>query len=613
MRRLRSALVEAHAPRFSGSIWDWLEEHGTLPHSVRTSRISRHTAPWLIEPMEAISTRAKREQTILGPVQGGKSTILDGLGQWIPVNAPGLTWFSMQKKEAADEYAEQRLMPAIKANPGTARLLPANRSKVRKNEIVFAHMAIKVQSANKNNVQSKSVPWVLNDEVWLWPQIDLLEMLRKRITAVWNGTVVNVSQGSVEDDPLHEAFEAGEKHEWGFTCPKCQQWQIFSFGAERDEAGVVKKGGVKWDKEAKNENGDYIIADVVKSVYYECENEACDARWSDTLANRRMLADAGSYRSTNPNADPLRDSWRWPAMTVYWIPWSLLVKEWLIAVKEAKRGNFEPMRLFIQQRLAGFWKIKDEAPEVALLSFGYTKADFAAGELVENEVLRIMAADVQRDHFWVATRVFCADGSSRLIYEGKVLTIESVRELQSRFKVKPAAVLMDRQYSPVPGEVNRYCAVYGFTGMNGSGEAQFKHEMKIKGEGRKDVYRPFSKRRRFALADGGIVNYVHWSNERVKDELVQYRAGRRASWGYPDDVSADWKRHMRSEIKKDVVDKKTGGVIRRYVKIDRENHLWDCEAMIMAGAMMFGVVRAPENIGQEDAVDTPDSSETVSA
>ena len=45
-----------------------------------------------------------------------------------------------------------------------------------------------------------------------------------------------------------------------------------------------------------------------------------------------------------------------------------------------------------------------------------------------------------------------------------------------------------------------------------------------------------------------------------------------------------------SEIKKEVVSKADKSVAMRWVRIHRDNHLWDCECMQVAAAMMMRIL-----------------------
>ena len=65
------------------------------------------------------------------------------------------------------------------------------------------------------------------------------------------------------------------------------------------------------------------------------------------------------------------------------------------------------------------------------------------------------------------------------------------------------------------------------------------------------------------------------------------------AWELPEDFSDNYKVQIDSEVKRDVINKKDGSMKKRWVKI-KENHLWDCECMNTAVAMMMGVIYSPE-------------------
>jgi hypothetical protein len=69
-------------------------------------------------------------------------------------------------------------------------------------------------------------------------------------------------------------------------------------------------------------------------------------------------------------------------------------------------------------------------------------------------------------------------------------------------------------------------------------------------------------------------------------------------WDYPKDVSSDYLKQINSEVKREVVDKATKMITRRYVKIHRDNHYWDCEAEVTAAALMLGLLKS-NNIEDE--------------
>ena len=78
----------------------------------------------------------------------------------------------------------------------------------------------------------------------------------------------------------------------------------------------------------------------------------------------------------------------------------------------------------------------------------------------------------------------------------------------------------------------------------------------------------------------------------IKDKLASLRqADAVPKWEVARDVSDDYRKQMLSEMKKDVTNSKTKQVEQRWVRIGgRPNHLWDCECIALASAMLAGVL-----------------------
>jgi phage terminase large subunit GpA-like protein len=90
--------------------------------------------------------------------------------------------------------------------------------------------------------------------------------------------------------------------------------------------------------------------------------------------------------------------------------------------------------------------------------------------------------------------------------------------------------------------------------------------------------------------------YFFFSNEGVKDKLAALRQPDALPlWEVPGDVSPEYRKQMQSEHKRDIVNSVTKQVQARWVKIgSRPNHLWDCECIALASAMLAGVLPTGE-------------------
>jgi hypothetical protein len=86
--------------------------------------------------------------------------------------------------------------------------------------------------------------------------------------------------------------------------------------------------------------------------------------------------------------------------------------------------------------------------------------------------------------------------------------------------------------------------------------------------------------------------YFFFSNEKIKDRLSALRQPDSIpEWEVARDVSDDYRKQMLAEMKRDVINAKTKQVEQRWVRIGgRPNHLFDCECIALASAMLAGVL-----------------------
>ena len=566
------------------------------PGSARGTQMDLSLTPWLREPCEAVADNHNREVVIVAPTGAGKTTVLDASLLRATREDPGSILLAMQTDEDADAYYDERLEPMLQSLDGIGEMIRAlPRGKRRKGELVLPHMTCFVVGAKMSAFQRKSVRYVFLDEVW---QIKhgLVAEARGRHHDRWNARVVLTSQGGwqhVDTDngrvktELYEAWERTDRREWMFVCPECGTAQPW------------KWSGLKWADE-KRADGSIDDTAITQSTHYQCAK--CETKFHDDIAARRMLANSGRYEAQNPQ--PLtvpgkHVGFHCNALTLYYVAWSTLVLEWKKASELTAAGDKSALRVMIQKRLAEFWVDEEDEPGVVLGGAGYRFADYANGEAWEGEVHRFLTIDRQRDHRWAACRAWKSDGSSRLLWFGKILTTEGCRELQQRMKVADWATFEDAQYET--GEVYDECARYGWTALHGSGDSGFTHNP----PGKKPVRKIYSTLKQAQAPGGGRARYVFFANEGGKDILAKHRGGHSATWEIPDDAGVDDHTHINSEIKKDVVQKVTKQIIRRWCRIgSRPNHGWDCEVMQIVAALIKGVIAAPV-AEAEKVVDVP--------
>lgn len=589
----------------------WAEENVRLPFSAISSRFSCTPTPYLREPMRFCTGSAMQNGhriervTVVGSVQSAKSTLQEVVASYAIAEEPGPLMWNFQTDGDADEAVRERIDRIFKATPPIAKLLP---DRYRAKHIDFGHMFAIIQGAEtRANLQSKSIRWLLNDEVWLWPQGHLAEA-EKRTTAFWNRFILNTSTGGTEDDDSHGAFSDGDQCEWMFECPACKMLQPYQI------KGRNKKytGGLTWETNelTQNPDGEWNYMELAKTAYYECSNSDCTHRYYDSVASRRDMNLRSRYVAQNTNPLPGNKSFHFNAICVEWVSWSKLVVEFLKAVSASKFGAFLPLQEFIQKRLGEFWKLQETHSEVEKVT-----ANYRAGDPWADEYRLYMSVDVQADHFWYAVRAFATDGRSRLLYCGKILgSWDDVRAVQLKARVADKCVGVDASFGPGgkgPRAVFYQCCRFGWTALMGDDKISYSV---ARADG-KVTQRPISKKMLGDPMRGAKTSDVsaydkskmrmracalfRWSNPTIKKVLDNLWAGNGKAWDIPENTPADWFKQLKAEIPQVKVDPATGRGRVKYVLVDRKNgaHLRDCECMIVAMASLSGLIGDDVEIG----------------
>lgn len=563
----------------------WLEKHARFPHSARSKEYVQGLSPWVDAIIEAFFDPETERVCVRAPTGGGKTTLIESIVLHIVGIAPGPTLIIGQNDAMVQEWGETRLIKSLESTEPTREMLPESKTKRRKTSILFPHMDMFLGGANMSSLQEKSMQYLIGDEVWRWKQ-GMIGQLKARHHDRWNGKLLLVSQGWDGGHELDESFDNGSCEMWGFTCPECDEWQEWDWEQMRYEL-------------IKDEDGEIDMASTRETVRYVCR--CCNHEWEDTAGDRRKLAMRGGYQAANSRAYRGWRSFTFPAWGVWWISWAEIVQEWILANKAKEMGDLEPLKNWTQKRAARTWKENLLDSSTELLQSDYSLREYENGEKIDGERIRVAWVDVQLDHFWMQIRAIRADGSSRLIYYSRVETWDLLRQIEEHYQVK--RVLIDNQYGQRREEVYSKCIEYGWIAMHGSKRDYFVHEVK-KGTKKIKVRKFYSQIQHYHRPGQGRCKYVYWASDPVKDVLAALLRRTDGYWGIPSDAPKSYLKQITGEVKRHVMDKETGRMKTRWVKI-HENHAWDTEAMAVAFCLMTGLIKdvgSHEELTEEENV-----------
>ena len=614
-----SGAADSLAPPDTRPIYEWAAENVQLvggkgaffdPDAVPSQRFA----------FDWISNPDIRNITLVWPTGFGKSVFFEAWIAHTVAENPSDAQFSHQTDRPASQWVEKRVVPTLEACPATAPIMrTTHRHKKRKLELNLANgCTLYFGGANMRNLQDKSLPIVGGQEVWDWPANGAIAEAKARTHDRFDEKCVFCGQGGVEGSEFEGEYLGGSLFTTGYTCPGCKEETPYMPNTADPAADF--ESVMHWNK-------DMAAADQVpwerllKTVRYV--TPCCGRKMRDTPNNRRRLAMRQVLIALDDHEGiPGWVSHSVPVLAAHWVPWSKLVVQYLQARRAEMARDTSKKRAFVMKRLARFWSERPVTP-VLNLDAGepYSRSDYfpPSGEPAprwEREAFRFMAIDVQGDHYWSIIRAWRLDGSSRLLYEGRLASMEIVRETQKRFEVSNENVGIDCGYEPervanarwkYRKEVRRNEKVVGFSCwvmLRGDRAESFPHH-EIRGRQKIKIRKVYSPALSMKTSEGTPYQVVKFSNLMAKDALAAMMAGSRP-FGVFTNHSEEYGAQMQSEAKIEVSPGKWN-----WVKVNAKgkasdkvaNHIWDCEVMGVVLSSLRGVISA--GLGEESQEDEP--------
>jgi hypothetical protein len=503
----------------------------------------------------------------------------------------GAMWV-MAESDHMDEFVTKRLLPYIESCDVVAPLLIGR----KKGMIQLETMNLMLRgSGSRAKLQSDPVRRVYCDERREWKP-GAIDLLRKRMRTFPNAHEISAGTAGNENDELHSDYLEGSQTRAHIRCLQCGHSQPIRFGREVTTLWKTARecGGFRWEtNETTCPGGKWDFEEVKKTVYFECENPACRARY--TNAEKYELLRTMHPHDYNPKPNPEYDSFGGSAFEAIWesCDWDKLVVEFLKAVDAAKAGNVEPLKAFITETLGEPW-----ADAIGVIEdFGFLEArkgDYDFGDRWPEEVDRLMAADKQAkggEHYWYVIRAFNRFGGSRLIQYGRVNTTAELEEVRKANGALAANALIDSGFKA--GEVYRFCLATGWKAFKGEPNAEYFLHTVIdpKTRQKRTVRRIWD--RTFVDPFMGTnkqgrhkpLPLFRWCGDATKDLLAEYMTGLVGNWTIPRKVERLYFKHLSADQRVEVVD---GRNRTRYVwkQVLPDNHLKDCEEMITVAAVI---------------------------
>jgi len=588
-------------PSHSGDIVEWLESNVmAIPDSPMPGPFRSERTPWLAEALRIASDPETRLLVILASIQSGKSLFARLMTCDIVANNPGPTMVLQATDAEAKDFALRYLKPVWENTPLVKQKIRSVDNE-RSTTTDFDRMPVYCRGIlNNKNLQRLSLRYVIVDECWLAPQGHLAEV-SARVTAFgWMGKRVFMSQGGVEGQEFHQMHETTDMRDWNFCCMKCGQHQPWKW----DQVQIPNKKQEKWD---------YL--DISLNTKYKCVH--CNELLDDTNYVRQECNSKGKFIATKEAVNKSYVGLHWNSLaTMSWGELAVM----MIKAKEAfeEYGDDEPMRIFIQKRLAEIYKQQVDEVVVDATTGEYLMGDdwSEEGGFINGKPtsyaditpdmrnapgfvrLRFMGVDVQKRGFYYLIRGWSGDGRSRLIDCGYVNAWTHLVQVQNRYQINPLNVFVDSGY--MPDEVLSACAANGWVATRGDQRNDFPWNVKTPAGIKKEL-RPYSVPS-VENVNGKRVKRFFFSNLRLKDILSSLI--RRGKSTRPKNISQDYLDQMKSERR--TLSPSGKPIWERMA--NRDNHFWDCEVMCLLPAIAWKLTGRPEDVmfQEEEEVEKTD-------
>lgn len=226
----------------------------------------------------------------------------------------------------------------------------------------FAGGALTCLTYKPSKLRQYSAKVVLADEFDDAPRINVLEgsirmLLQGRTVSFGNSKkLAYISSPTTKGiSNIEEVYEMGDKRQWNWICPHCNEYIPILWRIEREDGTF---GGIKWQLD----ESDKLIE---SSVHYECQK--CCGKIE--YRQKTVLNMSGKWV---PTVVPNRPQYRSYSFNALCIPsgfddWITLVNEWMAACPKNEPVDIGLLKTFTNTRLGELWEDRGITPRATSL------------------------------------------------------------------------------------------------------------------------------------------------------------------------------------------------------------------------------------------------------
>lgn len=563
---------------------------------------------YMIDVIDDFARDEVTDEVLVFGSQTGKTAGLMGGVAWCLKNDPcGFLWV-MPNQDLARSFSENRWQKLLKASPGTADLIPtgAARHRFKNLEQQLGPSVVNFIGSNSPaNLASRPARRVILDEVDKFHsggggEADAVNLAEQRTKDRPSPQRWKTSTPSMVEGLIWQEFLKGDQRRYFLPCPHCSKQILPIWGKDFTMLKLTgAEASVRWDKEARRDDGTWDLDRVRKSARLECPH--CLGHILD--AHKTLMLKNGEWKPTaqasaNFVSRQLSSLYACSPDTNFGV---LAVK--FLQAKQSLLG----LQGFINGDLAEPYMSQDRQRE---------RVELISSALIEvgDEWHAQLTVDCQAKspRHWYVKRIF-SKTESICIDAGPCDTFEDIRRIQLApgSVVQDICVCVDSGYgAKSDAEVYRQCARFGVQEARMDALPVHMGWMPSKGmpghkrwKNEDGLMVPFYLQAidpHIGTSQAGQVemSLFEFASDFIKDVLEDLRQGKAGhKWSVKAEVAIPeyWK-HMDSNIKTPVFNKSNGSTKHVWQKRSQHwpDHLLDCEVMQIALASFFEIFELKE-------------------
>ena len=375
------------APPAELSVEQWADGRLVLPRemSAEPGPIRLERTPYLRQIFRDLADPTCEEISLMFGTQLGKSTALLALMGYVIDHEPGPMMMVMPTLDTARKFSKQRIAPLIQSNSMLRARVSEAKARSTDNTALtksFTGGMLVITGANAPaGLASMPAKVMLFDEVDDYPedaggQGDPVEIATARQDTFARRKRVKSSSPKRPKgrSPIERAFLSGTQCSYFVPCPHCELMQVLEWA------------NLQWLKDPVPQP---------ETAAYACRG--CGALIDEHF--KPWMLERGEWRAAQPGARTRTYRLSSLYSPLGWLSWASLVRQWIEAQRDRELGKLEPLRTFINTRLAETWEEQAERIAANELQELAAKAPFPLRTVPRDALLLVAFVDVQDDRF----------------------------------------------------------------------------------------------------------------------------------------------------------------------------------------------------------------------